>query len=726
MLDFKFDFHYEGEKVPTLKNAAGQIHRGTCIVLCGSSGCGKSSLLRCLNHLAPQFYEGELEGFCYIDGRDTTGLSIGQVGELAASVFQDPRSQFFTTNSNAEVAFGMENRGVPKDAIIQRVDEAFARFSLERLGNRNVYEMSSGERQLISIISAWAMDTDILLLDEPTANLDYAATMQLQNLLLELKKQGKTLLLSEHRLHYLSGIADEFWLMVDGQLRQRYTTEQMMKLPMEETAALSLRTLDLGNIPLQTESLPETSDSTPFTFGVSNLRFGYRRRGEALLHGVSFEMRCGEVVGVVGSNGCGKTTLGKLLTGLLRPSAGSILYNGKKLRSKELQKCGLFVMQEAEFQFFTNSVLNELEYGHSVTPEFEAEAEQLLKKFGMWECRNRHPFSLSGGQMQKLSLMIAYFSPKQIIVLDEPTAGLDAKSLQSCAELIREIQQKKLVFVITHDLELIAQVCTSYICISEGKLDREIRLTNDAQLKELMLYMENDFQMESSSRVQRTECRPCRLHPIVKLLFWLVTLVAISTANNIFLLSVYTVLILMIFVDGWYGMAAIGGGLAALLLGLNGLFSHTVVSFALMLFPRALAIWLSMNALIGRNEASRTIAAMRTIHIPERLIMILSVMFRFFPVLSEDMKLMRQSIQTRGAFVTLSQKLRSLPEYIEILTVPMALRVIRIAETLSASAETRGIALKGKRSSYVSLHYGAWDLLFFLLLLAAVVVGLTI
>lgn len=383
-------------------------------------------------------------------------------------------------------------------------------------------------------------------------------------------------------------------------------------------------------------------------------------------------------------------------------------------------------MQEAEFQFFTNSVLNELRYGHSVTLEFEAEAERLLKKFGMWECRSRHPFSLSGGQMQKLSLMIAYFSPKQIVVLDEPTAGLDAKSLQSCAELIREMQRKKLVFVITHDLELIAQVCTSYICISGGKADQEIRLANDAQLKELMLYMENNFRMERGSPIQRTMCRPCRLHPLVKLLFWLITLAAISTANNAFLFSVYAVLILMIFVDGWYGMAAAGGGLAALLFGLNGLFSHTVVSFALMLLPRALAIWLSINALIGRNEASRTIAALRAVHVPERLIMILSVIFRFFPVLAEDMKLMRQSIRTRGAFVTLSQKLRSLPEYIEVLTVPMALRVIRIAETLSASAETRGIALKGKRSSYVSLHYGAWDLLFFLLLIAAVVVGLTI
>lgn len=736
MLDFQFDFRYEGEEIPALKNAAGQIRRGSCIVLCGSSGCGKSSLLRCFNHLVPQFYEGELEGFCYIDGRDTAGLFIGQVGELAASVFQDPRSQFFTVNSNTEVAFGMENHGIPKDVIVRRVDEAFARFSLERLRDRNVYEMSSGERQFISILSAWAMDTDILLLDEPTANLDYAAVMQLQKMLLELKEQGKTLILSEHRLHYLSGIADEFWLMEDGRIKRRWSAEQMMKLTAEETKALALRTLDLRSITLQRKSLPESSGSAPFTFGTSNLCFDYRRKRETLLRGVSFEARCGEVIGVVGSNGCGKTTLGKLLTGLLRPSGGSVLYNGKRLRPKELQKRGLFVMQEAEFQFFTNSVLNELKYGHTVTPEFEAEAERLLKKFGMWECRGRHPFSLSGGQMQKLSLMIAYFSPKQIVVLDEPTAGLDAKSLQSCGELIREMRRKKLVFVITHDLELIAQACTSCICVSDGKTEREIRLTDSARLKELMLYIEGtvesgpwtekDNPAEKDSSAQSAARRPCRLHPIVKLLFWLTTLTAVSTANNAFLFSIYAALILMVFADGWYVMAVAGGAMAALLLGLKGLFSHTVAAFALTLLPRALAIWLSMDVMIGRNEASRTIAALRAVHVPERLIMILSVIFRFFPVLSEDMKLMRQSIRTRGAFTTLRQKLRSLPEYIEILTVPMALRVIRIAETLSASAETRGIALKGRRSSYVSLRYGAWDLIFFLLLIAAVLAGLTI
>ena len=180
MIEFEFEFQYAEAKLPILRQVGGGIPAGRCVVLCGGSGCGKSTLLRCINGLIPQFYEGELKGFCRLNGQDTAGLRIGEIGELAASVFQDPRSQFFTVNSSNEVAFGLENHGLLQDKIRQRVEEAFRIFHLERLKDRNVYELSSGERQLISILSAWAMDTDIFLLDEPTANLDFAATQQLK------------------------------------------------------------------------------------------------------------------------------------------------------------------------------------------------------------------------------------------------------------------------------------------------------------------------------------------------------------------------------------------------------------------------------------------------------------------------------------------------------------------------------------------------------------------
>ncbi len=333
-----------------------------------------------------------------------------------------------------------------------RVEEAFALFSLERLKNRNVYELSSGERQLISILSAWAMDTDVLLLDEPTANLDFAAIRQLREVLIKLKAQGKTLLLSEHRLYYLTGIADEYWLMENGRLVKRYTAEELLSLPSGETAALPIRTLDLNRVALSVEAPQEVRDSEILLFAIENLHFGYERKGEELLHDISFSARCGETVGLVGANGSGKTTLGKLLTGLLRPSAGTITLHGTKIGQKELQKSALFVMQEAEFQFFTNSVMNELRYGIQDTPEFRKKAERLLKKFGMWEYRNRHPFSLSGGQMQKLSLMIAYFSPKQIVTLDGTTVVDRKKNYSHARDIAIPYDGRELSCQITHTI----------------------------------------------------------------------------------------------------------------------------------------------------------------------------------------------------------------------------------------------------------------------------------
>lgn len=718
MIDFEFEFQYSEENTPTLRKVSGNIPAGRCVVLCGGSGCGKSTLLRCINGLIPQFYEGELTGFCRLDGQDTADLSIGEIGELAASVFQDPRSQFFTVNSSNEVAFGLENHGLPQEKIRDRVDEAFQTFHLEHLKNRNVYELSSGERQLISILSAWAMDTDIFLLDEPTANLDFAATQQLKNILLKLKKQGKTLLLSEHRLYYLADIADEYWIMANGEIKHKYTAEKAKALLPLQLHTLSLRTLDLEQITVSER--PPQPENMPQALSVSNLRYEYGRKNRAILSDVNFSVCTHEIVGLVGANGCGKTTLGKLIAGLYHSTGGEISLFGKAQKPKQLQKQVLFIMQEAEFQFFTNSVLHELQYGHKITAEFEKKTETLLKSMDMWECRDRHPFSLSGGQMQRLTLMMAYLSDKPIIILDEPTAGQDAESLKRCAELIREMGKEKTVLIITHDLELIADACDRCIGLCDGHADTEFFIRSQQDLQAVRRYMECFHPTKVSPPKQYKE----RFHPATKLLYWLVLTIVISTSDNHLVYAAYAALMLLTAADGRLITALFGSASFGALWAANVLLPDTLFSFILVLFPRIIAIGISMMTLIGRNEASRTLAALRNMHLPERFIMIVAVIFRFFPVLSGDMKLLRQSIRTRGAFVTLWQKLRALPSYIEILTVPMALRVIRIAETLSASAETRGIDLKRRKSNFLSLRFSAWDILFFVVLTVSVVVGL--
>ena len=425
-------------------------------------------------------------------------------------------------------------------------------------------------------------------------------------------------------------------------------------------------------------------------------------------------------VALIGMPSCGKTTIGKLIAGLYRPSGGRIMLFGKPQNPKQLQKQVLFILQEAEFQFFTGSVLHELQYGHAVTPEFEAKTEALLKSMDMWDCRDRHPFSLSGGQMQRLTLMMAYLSDKPIVILDEPTAGQDAGSLERCAALIREMRKEKTVLIITHDLELIADACDYCIGLSDGHAEAEFPVHSERNLQAVRQYMERFHPSDAPAKKQHKE----RFHPATKLLYWLALLVVISTSNNHLVYAVYTALILLTAADGWFGTALAGGMSFGLLWAANALLPGTVFSFMLVLFPRIIAVGISMRTLIGRNEASRTLAALRNLHLPERLIMIVAVIFRFFPVLSGDMKLLRQSIRTRGAFATPLQKLRALPSYIEILTVPMALRVIRIAETLSASAETRGIDLKRRKSNYLSLRFSAWDVVFCALLAASIAAGL--
>ena len=723
MIDFKLNFCYEGENQSALQDVKGTVPSGKCIVLCGDSGCGKTTLLRSMNHLIPTFYEGSLKGYCRMKGQDINALSIGETGKLAASVFQDPRSHFFTVNSSTEVAFGLENHGVTQEKMKRRVEKAFAVFHLEKLKDRNVYELSSGERQLVSILAAWAMDTEILLLDEPTANLDFAAINQLREVLLSLKQQGKTLVISEHRLHYLTDIADEYWVMAQGEIREKRTAQELLALSDEQLSRLSLRTTNLAHLTLQVKQ-PISPCSETAVLSIRDVGFSYRRNESEILRHCFMRVHTGEVVGLIGSNGSGKTTLGKIVSGLLRADYGEINYNGKPANTRVLRKNSLFIMQEAEFQFFTNSVINELKYGHKDTPEICAEIERLLKRFGMWEYRNRHPFSLSGGQMQKLTLMLACLSSKPIIILDEPTAGLDAKSLKSCVALIQEMQKKKMILIITHDLELISQVCNRCICLSKGSIEQEFFLRDNASLNALMRHMNEHFLLSDNQRMFSQI--PARCDPRTKLLLLFAAMVATSSTNLTFVFSIAAVTILLSFIERFYRSAFVQSGILILLVVLNGVFPSGIFSFFASFFPRFLVTWAGLETLIARNEAVKTLAAFRKFHIPEKLIVIFSVIFRFFPVISNDMKLMSQSIQTRGAFSRILEKIRFFPEYIEILIVPLSLRVIRIAETLSASAETRGIDLKCKRNSFVSIRSGIWDIVVLVMVVSAVITGLTI
>ena len=343
----------------TLRNIDLSINDGDFVLLCGTSGCGKTTLTRLFNGLIPHYYDGKLEGTVMLDGEDMSGLSLFDISKKVGSVFQNPRSQFFNVDTTSEIAFGCENHGLEEAEIRKRVKLVSEQLNLTNLLDRSVFSLSGGEKQKIACGSAAAVEPDVFVLDEPSSNLDAYSIADFRKLLKILKSQGKTIIIAEHRLYYLADIADEFWVMADGEIKGKYTAAEAKAFSAEQRQTLSLRTLDLAEITVpEKEPLPKTA---PTALAVSDVRYTYGRKAGDTLSGVSFSVREHEIVGLVGANGCGKTTIGKLIAGLYRPSGGRIMLFGKPQNPKQLQKQVLFILQEAEFQFFTNSVLHELQ-----------------------------------------------------------------------------------------------------------------------------------------------------------------------------------------------------------------------------------------------------------------------------------------------------------------------------------------------------------------------------
>lgn len=711
ILDFKIDFSYELNREKALNNVTGSISRGKCVVLCGESGSGKSTLLKCLNHLIPEFYEGVFDGHISVNAEDIGKKNIGEVGEMISSVFQDPRSQFFTMESETEVAFGLENKGLPPEAIRKRTKEAFSKFGLEYLEHREVFKLSSGERQLIAIMASWAMDTDIILLDEPTANLDYLAIEKLREILLLLKEEGKTLIISEHRLYYLRELADEFWLMKDGDIHKKYERNKFLTLSKEELNSLSLRVTDLRQIQIQEEPIDIGKDKLE----IRKLSFGYKK--QKILKDLSLTAYSGEVNCFIGKNGSGKTTLGKCISGLFRSQSGSILLNGEEMSYKELSQKSLFIMQEAEFQFFTNSVLLELKYG--ANPSKYVEIEPLLKRFNMWEHRNRHPFSLSGGQMQKLTLMMAYLSDKQVIVLDEPTSGMDRKSLDTIVELIKDMKKQKIVLVISHDLEFIAAVSNKCLEIGDGFIQQICEMNSNESIENIAEIFEID-RCANRRTLEKVKRIP---DPRTNLMFALLCMIAVGIDDKRLIFEYNLMALLFSIVNRRYKSFTAALITMGVIYGMEIILPCGITTFMANLLPRFILLFLLFPIVLGGRGATNMLAGLRKIGLPERILLIFSVSFRFFPVLQNDFNLSRQVLKNRenSKYKNVVQKKIA---YVEALIVSLVFRVIRIGETLSASAETRGIGLKHKKTSYISLRFNLWDYILMIGMISILIINI--
>lgn len=481
MIELKnVSFAYNGQVHGKLQDINLTIADGECVLFCGRSGCGKTTITRLVNGLIPHFYDGDLHGDVLVDGQLIRELPMYQIAAKVGSVFQNPRTQFFNVDTDSEIAFGIENEARPPKELAMRVDQTTEELHIQKLRARNIFQLSGGEKQKIAFASVYAMNPDIYLLDEPSSNLDMTAIQELREHLQLIKKQGKTILIAEHRLYYLMDVADRIVYMDQGKVVAIYTNAEFQKLTDEQRSRMGLRATNLKKEKPAVLSAPTATA----VLELKDVSLFYKKR--TILEHINLKALPGEVIGVVGHNGAGKTTFSRALCGLHKDCQGSYFWHGKPQNHKGRLKLSYMVMQDVNYELFAESVEAECSFG--IKKPDKQLAAQTLKELGLYSFRDHHPNTLSGGQKQRVAVAVSMICKKELLVFDEPTSGLDYDSMEQVARLIRELATAgKIIFVVTHDYEFVCRTCTRILHFDEGEMpdDLAVNSENEHRIKEL-------------------------------------------------------------------------------------------------------------------------------------------------------------------------------------------------------------------------------------------------
>ena len=437
-----------------------EIQDGEFVLICGESGCGKTTMTKLINGLIPHFVRDvSVDGTITVCGKNVAEMPMYEIAELVGSVFQNPRTQFFYTNSNAEMAFGLENRGVEPEYIRKRIKNTINELDIEKLEDRDVFSMSGGEKQLLAFASVYAMNPQIYVLDEPSANLDIAAMEKLSERMKGIKEKGHTVVVAEHRLAWIQKFADRIIYMKEGRIEQEFTSDEFKALSDLKRKQMGLRSI----VPEQIQIPEITGNSEDAVLQICNL--SCKRKKQMIFQNISLSARAGDIIGITGKNGAGKSTFCNCLCGLLKPKGGEILYQGKKLSEKARTKLFGMVMQEVNHQLFSDSVKNECLLANEEASE--QEIRELLEKFDLEEYAEYHPMILSGGQRQRLAICQAVMGEKKLLIFDEPASGLNFRHMCQVEKLMKRLAEEKyIIIVVTHDYEFLNRACKRYIRIN--------------------------------------------------------------------------------------------------------------------------------------------------------------------------------------------------------------------------------------------------------------------
>ena len=436
------------------------IKDGEFIVLTGSSGCGKTTVCRLINGLIPHYFEGEKSGEVLLDGKDVSAQPIYETAQVVGSVFQNPRSQFFNVDTTSELAFFAENQGRNVQCIKDSMEEMSDKMNMSKLLGRSMFKLSGGEKQKIACGTIAVADSSVVVLDEPSSNLDKDAIEDLRKTLEMWKTQGKTVIIAEHRLYFLRELADRVIVFENGAIKNEIVGEEFQKLSEEDTKKLGLRSV------INVSEYPKVKEEdTENTIQLKDFKFTYPDK----IHGIaikSLTLPRNKIIAIVGHNGAGKSTFARTFCGLNKKAKGTVCFDGKSVPTSKMLDYCYMIMQDVNHQLFTESVEEEVLLSVPENlPDEEREriALDALEMLDIDQYAQMHPMALSGGQKQRVAIASGIATDKEFILMDEPTSGLDYVHMKQVAEVMKKLKEKgKTLLVITHDNELIS-CCADYV-----------------------------------------------------------------------------------------------------------------------------------------------------------------------------------------------------------------------------------------------------------------------